>query len=369
MDIEKYLIDHSHILDAIDDAIIGKDLQGTIIIWNKAAEKKYGYSVDEVLGRNIKFIIPADGSDEYDYTIEKVMRGETVYLSETKRIGKNGKHIKVSLSITPVRNSKNKIIGAASIARDVSALKQLSEQLYIKNLELENASLAKDQFLASMSHELRTPLNTIVGFTGALLMRLSGPLTTEQEKQLKIIESGSKMLIYLINDILDLAKIESGNVHINLEKINCNEIVSEVVSTLSILAESKKIELRCSISSDELYVMTDRRSLMQILINLLNNAIKYTEKGYVEIKSHVEKINNVEFVKIDVVDTGVGIKEEYKSRLFRQFERLEAEGKFHDGTGLGLYVSKKLAGLIDAKIEFQSVYGKGSLFSVVMRKL
>lgn len=243
----------------------------------------------------------------------------------------------------------------------------LAEQLRTKNVELENALLAKDRFLASMSHELRTPLNAIIGFTGTLLMKHPGPLTPDQEKQLKIIDSSAKYLLSIINDMLDLAKIESGKVEVELETINCGEVIRGVVESLAVLAELKKIDLKVETPATPIYITTDKRILTQILINISNNALKFTEVGNVTINMHTKKIDKKEFIVIDITDTGVGMIQKDKEKLFKAFERIEMPGRPTVGTGLGLYVSQKLAILINAKIEFKSEYGKGSCFSILLR--
>src|SRR5262249_4413187 len=149
------------------------------------------------------------------------------------------------------------------------------------NLALERANQAKDHFLANMSHELRTPLNAVIGFTGTMLMRLPGPLTDAQERQLTIVQSSAKHLLALINDLLDLAKIESGKVDLQLVPVVCYDVIEEVVANLRPLAEHKGLSFDVSIPPRDLVIHTDRRAFSQILLNLLNNAIKFTEHGHV----------------------------------------------------------------------------------------
>jgi len=233
---------------------------------------------------------------------------------------------------------------------------------------LIKADQAKDRFLASMSHELRTPLNAILGFTGILLMKLPGPLNEKQEKQLQTVQNGAKHLLSLINDILDLAKINSSKIKLRMEEMECNEIVNTVAAQLLPLAKQKGITLKVYIPETKIFVKTNRRALAQILINFINNAIKFTEKGFVEITLTVKKIKNTEFVIIEVIDTGIGIKESDKEKLFNAFEQIDVEGKVTEGTGLGLHLSKKLADLIHAKIEFKSEYQQGCRFSIVIEK-
>jgi protein-histidine pros-kinase len=221
----------------------------------------------------------------------------------------------------------------------------------------------KDRFLASMIHELRVPLNAILGYTGILLMKLPGPLTSEQEKQIKNVEINANHLLSIVNDLLTISKIQSGDISLHLEKINCADLIKEVAASLSSLVESKELSLKVDVSEKSFEVKTDRRILKQILLNILDNAIKYTDKGRVTIKLHQSSASSV---VIDISDTGIGIKEEDKTKLFNAFERIKQPEKLIAGTGLGLYISKYLIELLGGKIELKSEYGKGSCFSILI---
>jgi len=232
-------------------------------------------------------------------------------------------------------------------------------------VELENASLAKDRFLAIMSHELRTPLNAIIGFTGTLLMKLPGPLTTDQDQQLHTIQASGRHLLSLINDLLDLAKIESGKVELKMEEVNCQTVIEEVSATLRSIADAKHLNFEVSVVDPNLVVLSDRRSLTQILINLTNNAIKFTDQGTVRIELHARRDNGNTLAEIAVVDTGIGIREEDKSKLFQAFTQVDSSStRPYEGTGLGLHVSQKLASMIGGQVRFESEYGKGSRFTI-----
>lgn len=271
----------------------------------------------------------------------------------------------VSYNATTFYDQAGKLQGVFAAARDVTERKRFEQTLQEKNVELENASLAKDRFLASMSHELRTPLNAIVGFTGTLLMKLPGPLTAEQEKQLRTIQASSRHLLSLINDLLDLAKIESGKVELNAEILDCRAVIEDVSTTLRPLAEGKGLRFEIRIPADELPVQTDRRSLTQILINLANNAIKFTNTGSVRIELAARRDNGSPLAEIAVVDTGIGIREGDKAKLFQAFMQVDSSStRAYEGTGLGLHVSQKLAHMIGGQIRFESEQGKGSTFYV-----
>ena len=250
--------------------------------------------------------------------------------------------------------------------RDITERRRFEALLREQNIGLERASRAKDNFLASMSHELRTPLNAIIGFTGTMLMRLPGPLNAEQEHQLTLVQSSGKHLLSIINDLLDLAKIESGRVQIALEPVNCRRVVDEVVQSLRPLAEEKGLVLRVEPFEDPATATADRRALGQILINLVNNAIKFTPAGEVSL-AVLPAADGQGPMRITVRDTGSGIPAEDLDRIFRAFERSTASAKANDeGTGLGLHISQKLAELLNGTITVASAVGAGSTFTVTL---
>jgi protein-histidine pros-kinase len=253
----------------------------------------------------------------------------------------------------------------SSAIRDITERKLFEQTLQEKNAELEKANLAKDRFLASMSHELRTPLNAIIGFTGTLLMRLPGPLTGDQENQLKTVQTSAKHLLSLINDLLDLAKIESGKVELSFEIVNCESVISEVAATLRPLAEAKGLQFGIDMPTNPVAIQTDRRALGQIIINLTNNAIKFTDKGQVHLKIEQHQSDDGLVTEFNVIDTGVGIRIEDQERLFQAFQRIDVPVMRHyEGTGLGLYISQKLADLLGGQIKLQSQNGEGSNFTL-----
>jgi signal transduction histidine kinase len=233
--------------------------------------------------------------------------------------------------------------------------------------ELEQANQTKDRFLANMSHELRTPLNAIIGFTGTLLMRLPGPLTADQEKQLRTIQHSAQHLLSLINDILDLAKIDSGNVHLTHETLVCQQAVAEVVAALEPLAATKDIQIELHMPEQDLRVWADQRALKQILINLINNAIKFSDRGTVQVDLYQRRDHGRLQTAISVSDMGIGIRQEDQAFLFQAFRQVDATyTRQQEGTGLGLHLSQRLAHLLGGQITVQSEYGIGSTFTLVL---
>ena len=254
------------------------------------------------------------------------------------------------------------------LAHHAAELETTNREIALKNLELAEASRMKSAFIANMSHELRTPLNAIIGFTGALLMKLPGPLTADQDKQLTTIRASARHLLSLINDILDVAKIEAGKVTLSIEPVPCHHLIAEVADTLRPLAQQKGLTLEVDAGEQPVVIDTDRRALTQILINLLNNAIKFTEQGSVRISlAQREEDGNV-VTEMSITDSGAGIREEDQAKLFQAFSQLDSTSTRHvEGAGLGLYLCQNLANAIGGALFFNSDYGQGSTFTLALR--
>lgn len=345
------------------DALMTTDPLGIITDVNQQMEALTGGTREELIGTPFKNYFT--DSQRAEQGIRLVLRETRVTNYELTARSKSGAETVVSYNATTFNDQAGKLQGVFAAARDVTERKRFEQTLQEKNVELENASLAKDRFLASMSHELRTPLNAIIGFTGTLLMELAGPLTDEQTDQLQTIRTSSRHLLSLINDLLDLAKIESGKVEMNPEPLNCRSIIDDVSATLRTLAESKNLQFETFIPNEDLVIRTDRRSLTQILINLTNNAIKFTDKGSVRIELHSHQESGKTLAQISVVDTGIGIRPEDQTRLFQAFMQVDSSStRSYEGTGLGLHVSQKLADMIGGRVSFESEYGRGSRFTV-----
>ena len=257
------------------------------------------------------------------------------------------------------------------LAHHAAELETINREIALKNLELAEASRMKSAFIANMSHELRTPLNAIIGFTGALLMKLPGPLTSDQDKQLNTIRASARHLLSLINDILDVAKIEAGKLTLSIEPVHCQELMAEVANTLRPLAQQKGLALEIELGEPHqapAIIDTDRRALTQILINLLNNAIKFTEQGTVRISLAQREEDGVQVTEMSIADSGAGIKEEDQAKLFQAFSQLDSTSTRHvEGAGLGLYLCQNLANAIGGALFFNSDYGSGSTFTLALR--
>jgi PAS domain S-box-containing protein len=369
------------ILDIADDAIISMDQRQRIMLFNQGAEKIFGYSAAEVLGLPLDILLPLRFRAIHDQHVHAFAVAKT----HARRMGerqdiygvrKNGAEFPAEASISRLDLAGEKIY--TIILRDITERKRIEQRLREQNADLERAIRAKDRFLASMSHELRTPLNAVIGFTGTLLMRLPGPLTAEQERQLQTVRNNAQHLLSLINDLLDLAKIDSGKVQLRLEPVVCRDVLAELAATLRPMAEAKQLRFEVELPGPEVVLRTDRRALIQILINLTNNAIKFTEQGEVVVSVRLEardmRLESEDTTSLkpqasslifSVRDTGIGISPANQERLFEAFAQGEST-RAGEGSGLGLHLSQKLAGLLGGYIGFSSVFGRGSTFKLVI---
>jgi PAS domain S-box-containing protein len=339
------------------------DPVGLITDVNQQMEALTGHTREELIGTAFKgyFTEP----DRAEDGIRLVLQDGKVTNYELTARAKDGRETVVSYNASTFHDGEGRLQGVFAAARDVTERKVFEEQLKDTNVELEAANFAKDRFLASMSHELRTPLNAILGFTGTLLMRLPGELNEEQQRQLKTVEQNGRHLLSIINDLLDLAKIESGNIELRFERVSPLEVVDDVVEGLRPLADENELALEVQVDPD-LVLRSDRRALTQILINLTNNAIKFTETGGVriDVEGPTAERRSISFT---VTDTGIGIRAEDQERLFAAFQQIESSAtRRYEGTGLGLYISQKLASLLGGSITFASTPGEGSAFTLTI---
>jgi protein-histidine pros-kinase len=352
------------LLDAAPDAIVGVDAWGLIVLVNAQAERLFGYPREDLLGQPLEVLVPEAARGVHpghrgEYLTDPRPRpmGAGIELAGRRR---DGTEFPAEISLSPIETEDGTVVAAA--VRDVTSRKVIEQELRDKNTQLQRMVRAKDTFLAKMSHELRTPLNAVIGFAGALLMELPGPLTEEQRRQLGIVEHNAKHLLSIIDDLLDFAKIESGAVELTLQPVDCVEVISNVTATLQPLAEQKSLALTVDLVPAE-KVRSDARALSQILLNLLGNAIKFTDAGSVSVRLRPSTADRG--TTISVSDTGPGIATEDLDVLFNAFERGRDQSVHgREGTGLGLHISRRLADLAGMTIGVESQLGVGSTFTV-----
>jgi signal transduction histidine kinase len=240
-----------------------------------------------------------------------------------------------------------------------------NELLRRQAIELEQASRLKSQFLANMSHEFRTPLNAILGYTHMLLQGVAGELPANVKRQLTRIDSNGRHLLTIINEILDITRIEAGKMPMQVSEFNLNELVSEVMTELDPVIARSRLAVSAKLSSEPPLMSTDRQKVKQILVNLLTNALKFTHQGGIEIA--VDLHAGARHATIAVTDTGIGIAPEHHEKIFEDFRQVDdSPSRQYGGTGLGLAICRRLANALGGRITLQSSLGRGSTFTLTI---
>jgi len=473
------------IVESSSDAIVGKDLHSNVTSWNAGAERMFGYSASEMIGRSITVLIPPDRQGDEEKILARIRRGERIEHFETVRVRKDGALIDVSVTVSPIKGSNGEVVGASKVARDITERKRAQEAIrkseeryrtlfenapdgiviadrgshfidanpsmcrmlgytreelvgrhgsnFVTEREIQHigrvldpikgisrewqfrrkdgsifeaetittlmpdgnrlamirditerkladaalretekerqlaaeANRLKSEFLANMSHELRTPLNCIIGFTEFLVDEKAGSLNAKQKEYLTDVHNSSRHLLQLINDVLDLAKVEAGKLDLNPETFSLSKAVEEVCAVVKGIAQKKSVIVKWSVAPELADITLDQQKFKQICYNLLANAVKFTDPGgSVTINALAREGQRFE---VRVADTGIGIKKEDMHRLFREFEQLETgSARRFEGTGLGLALTKKLVEFHGGSIAVESEHGKGSTFSVTL---
>ena len=381
---EQQLQQQAQIINQIHDAVITTDNNYQITYWNFGAEQLYGYTAAEMNAQPITLLSLPEHRETLPETLLQPLLSTGSYEIEMPQLKKSGEEFFARLSLSLLCNSAGEAIGVISFAIDISqherlesALKaeqillnqQLTERLAdlsVANIQLKKANQLKDEFLANMSHELRTPLNSILGMTEILSEQVYGQLNDKQTKSLQNINDSGHHLLALINDILDLAKIEAGKVELHLESFNIEEICQASLVFVKQLAYQKQLKLTLELAPQITTIIADQRRIKQILVNLLSNAVKFTPANG-SIRLEVTKNDAERYVSFAVIDTGIGIETAALARLFNPFEQVASEFASQlEGTGLGLALVKQLAELHGGSVTVTSQIGQGSCFTVIL---
>jgi PAS domain S-box-containing protein len=372
------------IVDNSDDAIIGKDLNSIITSWNQGAQRIFGYSAEEMIGTSIKRLIPADRQQEEDVILARLRRGERFDHFETIRVTKDGRQLHVSLTISPVKDASGNIIGASKIARDITdrklaerALREAQNAAEAANAEkarlfdserqaraeAERASRMKDEFLATLSHELRTPLSAVLGWSTVLRGRQD--LDQQIAQGLEAIDRNARVQAQIIDDLLDMSRIISGKVRLDVQPLDLPAVLLEAVETVRVSASAKEVRLQTLVDPINASILGDPNRLQQVFWNLLNNAVKFTPKGG-RVQVLLRRINSN--VDVSVIDTGEGISPDFLPYIFNRFQQADpSTTRRHGGLGLGLAIVKSLVELHGGSVRAKSGgIGKGATFIVTL---
>jgi PAS domain S-box-containing protein len=331
-----------------NDAIVSQDLDGIVTSWNRAAERIYGYAADEIIGKSFSILIHPDHRAEASTLLHRLRGGERVEHYDTVRIKKDKAAISVSVTESPIHDSDGKIVGVSSIARDIT-----------------QANRMRSKFLANMSHELRAPLNAIIGFSKLMVHGKVGAVSARHREYLGDILTSSNHLLQLINDVLDLAKVEAGKMQFHAELVDLPQLVGEVRAILRPVAATKQIEISAEVEPACATPTIDPAKLKQVLYNYLSNALKFTSEGG-RVSVRVRPESKASF-RIEVEDTGIGVEPGEIKHLFTDFHQLDSSAsKKYQGTGLGLALTRRLVEAQGGQVGVSSEPGRGSTFFAVL---
>jgi PAS domain S-box-containing protein len=357
------------IVEASGDAIFAITLDGRITSWNRGAERTFGYSAAEAIGRPLPALFPPDAAGAGARILEKLRAGETIAEEETVCLRRDGRRIPVEFSLSPIHDTGGLVLAGSLIARDITLRQQAREALRRAIEVAEEADRAKGEFLTNVSHEVRTPMTVVLS---ALEQVLNSELNAEQKKFLQMALSSSEALLRMIDEILVVSRIDAGKLVLAREPFDLPQSVREAVDPFSLPARRKGLELSCEI--DPLVPQTivgDRDRLRQVLVNLVANAVKFTERGKVTVAVKPTATSAAEaeetVLTFSVADTGIGIPRKKMPLLFKRFTQVDAtSSRPSGGIGLGLAICKELAEAMGGGMHVESEEGKGSHFTFML---
>jgi PAS domain S-box-containing protein len=343
-----------NLVENAGDAIISADVDDRILTWNRGAEVIFDYSKEETLGQSLTIILPSQSASELEEIRDKIRLTGVIRNLEVRRVRRDGRIIEVSLAVSPIRDRDDNVIGYLHLARDITEKKRYEQRLK----ELDQM---KSAFVSNVSHELRTPLTAIKASADNMLDRLIGDLSEKQVGYITRIKSNADRLARLINDLLDLSTIEAGKIDLRPMNLPLVNLVKEVAESLRPVAAEKLINLDVAAADLRAVAWADRDKVIQVLMNLIGNALKFTPQGG---KVTVAVVKNATgWMQTSITDTGPGVPAEEVSKVFGRFYQIGQAGKQKtQGTGLGLAISKTLVEMHGGKIWVETEAGKGSTF-------
>jgi PAS domain S-box-containing protein len=357
------------IVDSSDDVIISKTLEGVITSWNRAAERMFGWTSEEAIGRHITMIIPRERLPEEDEVLARIRRGDRVDHFETVRMAKDGGLVDVSITVSPIRDAQGRIVGASKIGRDISERKQAEQErakLLVRaqeaRAEAEAATRARDDFLAMLSHELRTPINAILGW--AQILGTARHDAGMVDRALETIQRNAKQQAHLIEDLLDVSAIIGGRLQLSLRPVSLVTTLGAALETIRPDAEAKAITIQVRFDPLVGMVRGDPERLQQVFWNLLSNAIKFTGR---EGRVNVTLERTGSHARVILSDTGIGIGPDVLPLIFERFRQADRSiTRAHGGLGLGLAIVKQLVELHGGTVEAASPgEGQGATFTAI----
>lgn len=348
------------------DAVVFTDLDSKVTWVNGAFERLTGYCLSEIIGKKPGDVLQGDETDKRTTRkIRQMIDRREPGFFELLNYNKEGRSYWIEIALTPLYSTHGQIEGFMAVERDITQRVELEESLKIKAIEAEAANIAKSQFLAAMSHELRTPMNGILG-VGDLLKNT--PLNQEQQEYVDTFLGSGKHMLNVLNDILDFSKIEAGKLELEKVEFLLKDVVERLTRLYAPLCAEKQLEFKCEYSqSCERALVADETRILQILQNLLSNALKFTSEGSIVLSLNVVEQNQGIELHIDVSDTGIGISPEKQSAIFDPFSQAESDTtRRFGGTGLGLSITRDLVQAMNGTLNLTSEVGKGSRFTIVV---
>lgn len=351
------------IVDGAEDAIFSRTLDGTITSWNEGAERLFGWTAQEMIGQSYAKLIPGGETIALDALLQEIGQGPARF--ETTRRTATRDLIDVAVSLSPIRDQDGRMQGVASITRDITERKRAEVALHEALEAAQAATRSKAKMLATMSHELRTPLQAVLGYAEFLLNGLGGELSELQREDIGYIHGGATRMVTLIEQMLDLSRIEVGKVTLATEDVDLRQIIEQVRQDIAPLAEVKGLKVTVDVCPDLPILPLDAMRVRQILLNLAGNAVKFTEQGTITLGAVAAADGGAD---LSVYDTGIGIAERDLETIFQEFRQIDGEAtRRHGGAGLGLGIARGLAELMGGAITVISALGAGSTFTLHLR--